>query len=376
MNRHIGSPGAILLLESVAAAQACLRGAAPAPAPPVPVEPRAPRPLCPVDPPTAGALRIRPIPHESTASYLERLSTAYRTTTAHLLDGLGIALTHPGNNRGGPGGAELHLDAAAQHRLAAFARTPLDDLRRALPNLAAYRLSPDPRTSTRARTRRVAAAGEPPLPAGTWRRREPGEHPVLACPTCTLRHTRGATSRAHIHPPAHRVLCPLHRHWSLDPDHHLTTTALPELGRAHHEHQYLLRHPRAADATTWATAITTRWYDQQSVLATRWQHRLKRLADSNPHAAPAGKSWALYARGLITYPETIVLARTLATTRLPRRPRHDTNPCPHPAITALCRSTAHRLGIARLTPPPDDLWWTWIHHTTTPTTTHGRWTSR
>ncbi|MGW2402490.1 hypothetical protein ACWCYY_38690 [Kitasatospora sp. NPDC001664] len=314
---------------------------------------------------------MRPIPHESTASYLERLADAYRTTTAHLLDSLGIALTHPRNSRGGAAGSELRLDPAAQHRLAVFARTPLEDLKRALPRLTAnptHHHSPDARTSTG--PRHTTAAGEPRPPTGAWQRCEPDEHPVLACPACTMRHTRGATSRAHIHPPAHQVLCPPHRHWSLDPDHHLTTVALPELHRAHREHQYLLRHPRAGDATTWARAITTRWYDQQSILATRWQHRLKRLAGSNPHAEPAGKSWALHARALITYPETIVLARTLATTRLPEQSRQGTDPGPHPAITVFCRATAHRLGIARLTPPPGDLWWTWIHHTTTPTTKH------
>jgi len=352
----------------LAAAEARSSGTATALAPPAREQPRTPRPLCPIDPPTAGAVRVRPIPHESTASYLERLADAYHTTTAHLLDSLGIALAHPRGSRGGAGTTELHLDPAAQHRLAAFTRTPLEDLKRALPRLAddrTHHYSPSARTSAGARP--ADAAGEPPLPAGSWQRCEPGEQPVLACPACTLRRTQGATSRAHVHPPAHQVLCPPHRHWSLDADHDLTTIALPELGQAHHDHQRLIRHPRAADATTWARAITTRWYDQQSIIATRWQHRLKRLAGSNSHAAPAGKSWALHARALITYPEMIVLARTLATTHLPQRVRQGTDPVPHPAF---CRRTAHRLGIARLTPPPSDLWWTWIHHTTTPTTKH------
>ncbi|WP_431675969.1 hypothetical protein [Kitasatospora sp. KL5] len=307
---------------------------------------------------------MRPIPHESTASYLDRLAHAYRTTTAHLLDGLGITLTHPRSSRGGAGTAELRLDTAAQQRLAVFARTPLRDLGRALPHLADDRTRPlSHHTGTSARS--AAAPDAPPSPAGAWQLLEPGEQPVLACPACTLRHTRGATSRAHIHPPAHQALCPRHRHWSLDADNHLTTAALPELRQAQRDHQYLLRHPDAANATSWAMAITTRWYDQQSVLATRWQHRLQRLADTNPHATPAGKSWALHARSLVTYPETIVLARALATARLPRQARQGTAPAPHPAITAFCRHTAHRLGIARLTPPPRDLLWTWIHHTPT-----------
>ncbi|WP_329587317.1 TniQ family protein [Kitasatospora sp. NBC_01250] len=303
---------------------------------------------------------MRPIPHESTASYLHRLAHAYRTTTVHLLDALGIALPHPSSSRAGAGTAELRLDTAAQHQLAVFTRTPLRDLSRALPHLAADRTQlHSPNTGTR----RAATPGGLTSPAGVWQPLEPGEQPVLACPACTLRHTQGATSRASIHPPAHQALCPLHRHWSLDPDNHLTTAALPELRQAQRDHQRLLRRPDAANATLWATAITTRWYDQQSVLATRWQHRLQRLADTNPHVTPVGRSWALHARGLVTYPETIVLARTLATTRLPGQPRQGPAPTPHPAITAFCRHTAHRLGIARLTPPPSDLLWTWIHRT-------------
>ena len=301
---------------------------------------------------------MRPIPHESTASYVNRLAHAYRTTTAHLLDAFGITLTHPRSSAAGI--AELHLDTAAQHQLAAFTRTSLGDLTRALPHLADDRTRPlSPDVGTRAH--RAATPDAPPPPAGVWQPLQPGEQPVLACPACTLRHTQGATSRAHIHPPAHQALCPRHQRWSLDPENSLTVTALPELRQAWRDHQRLNRHPDAAIATIWARAITTRWYDQQTVLATRWQHRLRRLTDTNPHAEPTAMSWALYARDLITYPEAIVLARALATARLPRQPRQGPAPTPHPAISAFCRHTAHRLGIARLAPPPSDLLWTWIH---------------
>ncbi|MEU6236212.1 hypothetical protein [Kitasatospora sp. NPDC047058] len=74
-------------------------------------------------------------------------------------------------------------------------------------------------------------------------------------------------------------------------------------------------------------------------------------------------SWALYARELVTYPETIVLARTLA--HLPGQPRQGPAPRAHPAITAFLTHTAHQLGIERLAPPPDDLLWTFIHRTPT-----------
>ncbi|MFF1909473.1 TniQ family protein [Kitasatospora sp. NPDC058218] len=105
---------------------------------------------------------MRPIPHESTASYVNRLAHAYRTTTAHLLDALGIALTHPSSSRAGDGAgtAELHLDTAAQHRLAVFARTPLDDLRQALPHLAA-----DPPTTSPPTLAPVPVLAAPRQPA-------------------------------------------------------------------------------------------------------------------------------------------------------------------------------------------------------------------
>ena len=158
-------------------------------------------------------------------------------------------------------------------------------------------------------------------------------------------------------PPPHQALCPRHHHWSLDDDTSLTTAALPELHQAQRHHQRLTRHPGAAPALSWAGAITTRWYDKQTHLATRWQRRLHHLADTNPHATPATMSWALYARELVTYPETITLARTLATTRLPKQPRQGPAPQAHPAITAFLRHTAHQLHLERRAPPPGDRVW-------------------
>ncbi|WP_406291931.1 hypothetical protein [Embleya sp. NBC_00896] len=65
---------------------------------------------------------------------------------------------------------------------------------------------------------------------------------------------------------------------------------------------------------------------------------------------------------MIMYPETVVLARALARTRLPATSRPDR----HPAAGAFLEHTAHTLGLARLTPGPDDLLWAWIRHHTRP----------
>lgn len=68
-----------------------------------------------------GALRVRPLPRESAASYLTRLAATYRVTAAHLLDGLHItAIGTPG----APLAAELRLSNEAVRRLSAFTRTP------------------------------------------------------------------------------------------------------------------------------------------------------------------------------------------------------------------------------------------------------------
>ncbi|MEU1056856.1 TniQ family protein, partial [Streptomyces sp. NPDC005876] len=61
-----------------------------------------------------GALRVRPLPRESAASYLTRLATAYQITPAQLLDGLHITATGTST---GPPATEIHLSNEATRRL-------------------------------------------------------------------------------------------------------------------------------------------------------------------------------------------------------------------------------------------------------------------
>ncbi|UNO38342.1 hypothetical protein [Streptomyces sp. MST-110588] len=122
----------------------------------------------------------------------------------------------------------------------------------------------------------------------------------------------------------------------------LHTRATPEITDAHHAHQRLLRHPRALTAWTAAHAITTRWYDHQPHLTHRWHTRLTRLCKDNPHlTTTSSASPALLTRDLITYPETVALARTLAT--LPNRPHRTTDD----DLSLI----AHRLALPRLAVP-------------------------
>ncbi|MGC5008748.1 hypothetical protein [Streptomyces sp. DT203] len=131
------------------------------------------------------------------------------------------------------------------------------------------------------------------------------------------------------------------------------TWAVPQLAAAHHAHQRLLRHLGAATAWTAARAITTRWYDHEQHLAHRWHTRLNQLCATNPHLPTArSASPTLLTRDLVTYPETVALARTLAT--LPNRP--------HDASDVLTH-IAHRLSLARMTPSANDPLRAFLTHT-------------
>ncbi|NIY62115.1 hypothetical protein [Streptomyces malaysiensis] len=104
---------------------------------------------------------------------------------------------------------------------------------------------------------------------------------------------------------------------------------------------------RAVTATQGRTAPAQRRfrYDHQQHLTHRWHTRLTQLGAANPHLTTAGNaSPALLARDLVTYPETVVLARTLAT--LPSRHHHTTGY----TFTFI----AHRLGLPRFTPAVND----------------------
>lgn len=153
-----------------------------------------------------------------------------------------------------------------------------------------------------------------------------------------------------------RLVCPPHQQAAPDPRlaSPIRTGAVPELAAASYAHQRLLRHPRASTAWTAARAITTRWYDHQQHLTHRWHTRLARLCAANPHLTATGNaSPALLTRDLVTYPETVTLARTLAT--LPNRPHRTTDD----ALSLI----AHRLGLPRLASNTTDPLRVFLTHT-------------
>ncbi|MGW7448532.1 TniQ family protein [Kitasatospora sp. NPDC054795] len=308
-------------------------------------------------PVTPGCQRVRPLPRESTASYLTRLAHSYRQNLPQLLDALAIAVDAQGRSLATVPGAELHPNRAAQVRIAALARIPHPHLAQALPHW-------EPVASTR--PARPGSGHE--LPHITWQRtprhRQP---PIAACPACVLHHTQGATPTAWAYTPDHQRLCTRHHTWPTTGEHGhiLNVAALPELQHAQRAHQRLLRRRGADLAWSWAQTITTRWYDHQQHAAPRWHRRTSTLAATNPRLTPR-TSWALLARDATTYPETVTLARVLHHHRALLTPDNHDGPRrhTHPAITAFLHHTATRLGLPRLAPSDADPLWTWIHHHT------------
>jgi hypothetical protein len=308
--------------------------------------------------PTAGYLRVRPMTFESTASYLHRLAGAYRLTLPQLLDALHITVSGRPAGRPGTGTTEIHLDPAARQHLAACTGIPTGHLERALPRFA------DPGPLAHRAHRDTGTAG----PLGAWYPLDPDKQPVPACPTYTLRHSTGATDHTLAYLPAHHQHCPHHRSWSTRHRHILDVAALPALAGAQSAHQRLLHHRAGPPSLTWATVITTRWYDHQHhpALNKRWQQRLSWLATTNPAATTQPTSLALTARAPVTYPETIALARYLATTPLTTTPGLGPRRHTDPATTQFLGRLAHHLHLPTLHPDHNDPLWTWIHHHTQP----------
>ncbi|MEU6846306.1 TniQ family protein [Streptomyces sp. NPDC046716] len=295
-----------------------------------PPPPRA-RPQWPCPP---GVLCVRPLPGETTASYLARLAAAYHLTTAQLLDGHHITVT---GSQQQPPTAELHLNHEAVRRLSCFTQIPQAHLAYALPGL-----HPPPPS---------LADGPHPRAHARWQALDPALQPLPACTSCTAHRTRSRTAAppawTHPAPGSPRlIICIRHQQAAGDPrlPAPLDTRPAPEIIHTHR------RAHRASPASmSWATAITTRWYDHRQHLHQRWRQRLETLLDANPHIPHTPASPTLTCRNLITYPETLTLAKTLD-----QLPPH---PLTHTHETVFLHHLAHRLHLHRLAPADHDLLW-------------------
>ncbi|MEU0650142.1 TniQ family protein [Streptomyces umbrinus] len=277
-----------------------------------------------------GALHVRPLPRETAASYLTRLAAAYHLSAAQLLDGLHITAT---GNPTGPPATEIHLSPEATRRLSGFTRIPPAHLARAL-----------------ARQPPPAAIGTAGTATARWQPVTPATQPLPACTACTIRRSPHQAVPAWIHPAPDLpriMICTRHQQAASDPRHptSLDIRPVPELTRTH------LRARRRPTATSlsWASTITTRWYDHHQHLHQRWHTRLDRLTAANPHIPPDPASPTLTCRNLITYPETLTLAAALD--RLPPRPHTRTQQ------SVFLHDLANRLNLPRLAPADHDLLW-------------------
>jgi hypothetical protein len=183
-----------------------------------------------------------------------------------------------------------------------------------------------------------------------WQPAQPATQPLPACTVCTAHRSPHKAVPAWIHPAPdlpRAIICTRHQQASSDPRHPtpLDIRSLPELTHA----RPTTRRPPTPSSLSWASTITTRWYDHHQHLHERWHTRLHRLTAANPHIPLHPASPALTCRNLITYPETLTLAATLD--RLPPHPLTRTQQ------TAFLRQLASRLRLPRLAPADHDLLW-------------------
>ncbi|MCZ7434764.1 helicase associated domain-containing protein [Streptomyces sp. WMMC1477] len=251
--------------------------------------------------PTIGcgaAGRVAPLQGELTLSFLNRLAARYHLTIRDLL----AAVTDVGGLQNLTGmlhpDSEIHLNAQARNRVATLCRVAPHVLERALP----------------AWTREEPCGKYGDGPVGRLTR---GEEAVAAwgpaCPACAAARTGRRTPARRYLAPEERV-CARHQYWLL---YVPGTSGLPvPLGRcpevieAQQRHVRLLRRsPTGAQAFEVARAVTGFWWGQPwSSEEELWPVRLEATRADGADA----DRWKVAARDLITYPETIAIARVLA----------------------------------------------------------------
>lgn len=245
-----------------------------------------------------AAGRVAPLRGELTLSFLTRLAARYHLGIRDLL----AAVTETDGRQNVAGmlypDSEIHLNAQARERVCTLSRVPVVVLERALP----------------AWTHAEPHAHYPGGPAGRLTRGEEAVAPWgPACPACcAARTSRHVPARRYLAP--EQRVCARHRYWLLFLP---GTSGLPvPLGRcpevvdAQRRHVRLLRRcPAGAQAFEVARAITGSWWDQP------WPNEEHLWPARLEATRPAGTDpgwWKTAARDLITYPETVALARLLA----------------------------------------------------------------
>ncbi|MGY5059989.1 TniQ family protein [Streptomyces sp. 900105755] len=242
----------------------------------------------PVQPPPAPA-RVPPYAQELTGSWMRRMTAHYGLPAQDLLRGI-LAGPHRVRVTGTPGnGLELFLNAPARAELARFTGLSLARLTGLLPSLAMHELPWDDE---------VAAVWGAPRQA--W---------LSACPACTSRAC-SPDRPVLVYPGTAGHVCRRHQRWLLarpGKPVSIPLQTLPEVLAAHRRHTTLMRmHPCALNAMNLAAEMVWSWQVRGWRPETVWQDRVRRLATVT-RCTPA----AVTAHALLSYPETVAVARLL-----------------------------------------------------------------
>ncbi|MDH6630379.1 hypothetical protein M2271_008239 [Streptomyces sp. LBL] len=246
-------------------------------------------------------VRIPPVAGELTGSWFRRMAASYGLPAQDLLRGI-LNGPHQVQVTGTPGtGLELFFNTPARMALTRSTGLPLSRLAHLLPALAA----PHGRLADGENLR------------AAWYM--PGEAWVGACPSCTGRSWRPGRPVL-VYPGTAGHICLRHRCWLLAHPGRpasIPLETLPEVLTAHRHHAALVRaRPDAAEVVALAAAVVWSWQVQGWRSETVWQDRVRRLA-----AVTGSMPTAVVAHALVSYPETIAVARLLGAPRWQQRLR-------------------------------------------------------
>jgi hypothetical protein len=258
-----------------------------------------------------GALRIAPLPAETTWSLLGRVAARYGMSATDLRTSWQWR-NHPPRSPGTGGvrpDAEVLLDPAGQHLLAAMCRADPGALQRALPTWTG-----DPALST--------APVTDGRPQGRWQSGAAAHGPVAyACRLCTARRTGQQVVAMRYRDGWERV-CRRHWRWTLGAGEghdleHLDLSGCPEIVAAQRRWPVVVRRAVAARVAPGAVfavaqAVVCQWWE----LALEWTD--ERIWPARLHQLAGGDAsdrfwwWRAVTREAATFPETVALAEALA----------------------------------------------------------------
>ena len=258
----------------------------------------------------AGALRIPPLPAETTWSLLGRIAARYGMTATDLRTSWQWR-NHPPRSPGTSGvrpDAEVLLDPAGQDLLAAMCRADPATLERALPTWTGGPAL-------------FSASVTDGRPQGRWQSGAAAHGPVAyACRLCTARRT-GQQVVAMRYRQGWQRICRRHRRWTLGAGEghdleHLDLSGCPDIVAAQRRWPAVVRRAAADGVAPGAVfavarAVVCQWWDlAMKWTAERiWPARLHRLAGGD-----AGEEfwwWRAVAREAAIFPEVMALAQAL-----------------------------------------------------------------